>query len=84
MIPTFPIKPKYFQAFEFIEIVDKISSKETNEVEEPSSTMIHCMEEFLGCLETDHDNAQLLAKAKQCYLQFRDCSGSVILIPDVY
>ena len=76
------------KAFEFVEIARKLGEQEpeeegtenTNEVE-PSESITQCIGEFLGCLEKSGD--KLSTRAKKCYQLFQDCSGSVILIPDV-
>jgi len=85
--PLEPIKPRFFQAFEFVEIARKLGEdpeeeegENTNEVE-PSESITQCIGEFLGCLEKSGD--KLSTRAKKCYQLFQDCSGSVILIPDV-
>ena len=53
---------------------------------EPSDEIINCISEFLGCIESHPDlpREELSSKAKNCYQLFQDCSGSVILIPDLY
>ena len=56
-------------------------TENTNEVE-PSESITQCIGEFLGCLEKSGD--KLSTRAKKCYQLFQDCSGSVILIPDVW
>jgi hypothetical protein len=94
-------KPRYFQAYELVDIVEKIASNAENggkddsshNEEEPSNAIANCISEFLGCIEkrniiSDENNDEkeeaLPSKARNCYQLFQDCSGSVILIPDLY
>ena len=85
--PLFKQFSPFKKAFEFVEIARKLGEPEeeegtenTNEVE-PSESITQCIGEFLGCLEKSGD--KLSTRAKKCYQLFQDCSGSVILIPDV-
>ena len=90
-------EPHFFQAFEFVDIVkkmEKVSSKEkvneekgTKAEHEPSNEIMNCISEFLGCIQGHPDfpeSDEMAAKARNCYQLFQDCSGSVILIPDLY
>ncbi len=92
-------RPRYFQAFELTDIVDKIEadSDESNVVSNdkaPSAEIATCIKKFLVCIEKGFGEAvevaevaeakKLPSKARNCYQGFQDCSGSVILIPDLY
>ena len=71
-----------------MEIVKQFSKAENGEWEEPnevepSESITQCIGEFLGCLQDKREGEKLSAQANQCYKLFQDCSGSVILIPDV-
>ena len=86
--PEKPAKnPRYFQAFEFADLVSKIDPRsvpsESSNEEEPSNEIINCIGEFLGCIEQKNSDEYLASRAKNCYQLFQDCSGSVILIPDL-
>ena len=62
------------------------NTENTEQKPEPSDEIINCISEFLGCIESHPDlpKEELSSKAKNCYQLFQDCSGSVILIPDLY
>ena len=87
------VKPNYFQAYEFIDILAKmqeLEDVESNEAE-PSGDLVICVRGFLGCIENkaydwpedDWPKTDSLAdKARKCYLNFQACSGSAMLIPD--
>ena len=87
------VKPNYFQAYEFIDILAKMQELEdieSNEAE-PSGDLVICVRGFLGCIENkaydwpedDWPKTDSLAdKARKCYLNFQACSGSAMLIPD--
>ena len=87
------VKPNYFQAYEFIDILAKMQALEdieSNEAE-PSDVLVVCVRGFLTCIENkaydwpedDWPKTDSLAdKARKCYLNFQSCSGSAMLIPD--
>lgn len=82
--PTPIVKPKYFQAYEFNDLVAKLQEEddiENNEAE-PSNIIVNCIQSFLLCLQEPEEN--LAEKAGKCYVNFQTCSGSAILIPDLY
>ena len=82
------VKPKYFQAYEFSDLVAKIQENETGEdttesnEAEPSDRIVSCIQSFLACLSEENNLVDLAEKAGKCYFQFQSCSGSAILIPD--
>ena len=87
------VKPNYFQAYEFIDILAKMQELEdieSNEAE-PSDILVVCVRTFLSCIEgkayewpnDDWPKTDALAdKARKCYLNFQACSGTAMLIPD--
>ena len=89
--PVAAVKPAYFQAYDFSDILAKLDPEiedndnlaDENEAE-PSNVIANCMQEFLVCIQSHSElDSNLAKKAGKCYFQYQDCSGSVILVPDL-
>ncbi len=54
----------------------------------PSQEISDCLVAFIACLDSKASDlkseSDLSLKTRNCYKLFQDCSGSVILIPDLY
>ena len=88
-----------FKAFDLINIVESIEKSHEESTTSPtigyteppnlesepvpSQEISGCILGFISCLETKSDS-KVSSKARNCYQMFQDCSGSVILIPDLY
>ena len=64
--------------------VDKKSSMTSSSGLEPGVEVSDCLGRFLICLDDRSSSDDLSLKTRGCYKGFQDCSGTVIIIPDLY
>ena len=67
-----------------VEEVTAAGEELTEERAASSDEIADCISEFLECVDLEEEGSGDSGESSPCYKSFQDCSGSVILVPDLY